>query len=153
VIKHFCNPGFFLHAADSGRGGGLFAVDYEEFLEDQECQFQQAEQWAQEHVKLLHNAMSVPWCTKFEHKSRMCATKHNHHSVNGFVAEIIGGFWYMRTRCVCHCSQAIFVGVWSPNNALKFLTLSGLRVFLVIVGLMADLGRSTCTIGITALVS
>lgn len=38
------------------------------------------------------------------------------------------------------------------NNALKFLTLSGLRVFLVIVGLMADLG-STCTIGITALVS
>lgn len=59
----------------------------------------------------------------------------------------------MRTRCVCHCSQAIFVGVWSPNNALKFLTLSGLRVFLVIVGLMSDLGRSTCTIGITALVS
>jgi hypothetical protein len=44
--------------------GGLFAVDYEEFFEEHECQIQQAAQRAKENVKGLDSSTSTHVNTK-----------------------------------------------------------------------------------------
>ncbi len=62
----------------------LFAVDYEEFFEEHECQIQQAAQRAKENVKGLDSSTSTHGNTRdFEHKSEICSTECNGNSSNG----------------------------------------------------------------------
>lgn len=66
--KRFHHSGRSLHSAYSGRmvfwEGGLFAVDYEEFFEEHECQIQRAAQRAKENVKGLDSSTSTHGNTK-----------------------------------------------------------------------------------------
>jgi hypothetical protein len=65
-------------------GGGLFAVDYEEFFEEHECQIQQAAQRAKENVKGLDSSTSTHGNTKgILSMSEICATECNRNSSNG----------------------------------------------------------------------
>lgn len=87
--KRFHHSGRSLHSAYSGRmvfweGGGLFAVDYEEFFEEHECQIQQAAQRAKENVKGLDSSTSTHGNTKgILSMSEICATECNRNSSNG----------------------------------------------------------------------